>query len=178
MGIITTKNKRAEKLTDLAGKKSSDPQTVRTIISRLCWYLFSSIVFSIIHKASRWLSRLCASFICSWRKPQEPRCCSEEGHGHCVCWRAVPVQLPQPGLTDAQVGSLQFTGLKAVLIGCLCVWRHMPGHTSREILIILSSLTTCDPGNIYELVKVENPPSVCFSSEPQATFQPALSLPG
>lgn len=31
----------------------------------------------------------------------------------------------------------------------------MPGHTSREILIILSSLTTCDPGNIYQLIEVE-----------------------
>ncbi|MED6242079.1 General transcription factor IIH subunit 2 [Ataeniobius toweri] len=30
----------------------------------------------------------------------------------------------------------------------------MPGHTSREILIILSSLTTCDPANIYELIKM------------------------
>lgn len=33
-------------------------------------------------------------------------------------------------------------------------FRHLPGHTSREILIILSSLTTCDPANIYDLVKV------------------------
>uniref|UniRef100_A0A3B5BCP8 General transcription factor IIH subunit n=1 Tax=Stegastes partitus TaxID=144197 RepID=A0A3B5BCP8_9TELE len=32
--------------------------------------------------------------------------------------------------------------------------KHMPGHTSREILIILSSLTTCDPANIYEMTKV------------------------
>uniref|UniRef100_A0A8B9KYG0 VWFA domain-containing protein n=1 Tax=Astyanax mexicanus TaxID=7994 RepID=A0A8B9KYG0_ASTMX len=31
--------------------------------------------------------------------------------------------------------------------------KHMPGHTSREILIIFSSLTTCDPANIYELIK-------------------------
>ncbi|KAA8579161.1 hypothetical protein FQN60_007294 [Etheostoma spectabile] len=31
--------------------------------------------------------------------------------------------------------------------------KHMPGHTSREILIILSSLTTCDPANICELIK-------------------------
>jgi hypothetical protein len=30
----------------------------------------------------------------------------------------------------------------------------MPGHSSREVLIIFSSLTTCDPANIYELVKV------------------------
>ncbi|XP_060241622.1 general transcription factor IIH subunit 2-like protein isoform X2 [Meriones unguiculatus] len=31
--------------------------------------------------------------------------------------------------------------------------KHMPGHTSREVLIIFSSLTTCDPSNIYDLVK-------------------------
>ncbi|KAM3848821.1 general transcription factor IIH subunit 2 isoform 3-T3 [Vipera latastei] len=31
--------------------------------------------------------------------------------------------------------------------------KHMPGHTSREILVILSSLTTCDPSNIYDLIK-------------------------
>ncbi|XP_077998384.1 general transcription factor IIH subunit 2-like [Glandiceps talaboti] len=31
--------------------------------------------------------------------------------------------------------------------------RHMPGHASREILIILGSLTTCDPGDIYETIK-------------------------
>lgn len=30
----------------------------------------------------------------------------------------------------------------------------MPGHTSREVVIIFSSLTTCDPANIYELIKV------------------------
>ncbi|ERE82183.1 general transcription factor IIH subunit 2-like protein [Cricetulus griseus] len=30
---------------------------------------------------------------------------------------------------------------------------HMPGHTSREVLIIFSSLTTCDPSNIYDLIK-------------------------
>uniref|UniRef100_A0A8C2PA67 C2H2-type domain-containing protein n=1 Tax=Capra hircus TaxID=9925 RepID=A0A8C2PA67_CAPHI len=29
----------------------------------------------------------------------------------------------------------------------------MPGHTSREVLIIFSSLTTCDPSNIYDLIK-------------------------
>ncbi|CAH2296951.1 general transcription factor IIH subunit 2 [Pelobates cultripes] len=31
--------------------------------------------------------------------------------------------------------------------------KHMPAHTSREILVIFSSLTTCDPSNIYELIK-------------------------
>ena len=27
---------------------------------------------------------------------------------------------------------------------------HLPTHSSREILIIFGSLTTCDPGNIHE----------------------------
>ncbi|KAF2988470.1 hypothetical protein EK904_004977, partial [Melospiza melodia maxima] len=31
--------------------------------------------------------------------------------------------------------------------------KHMPGHTSREVLVVLSSLTTCDPANIYDLIK-------------------------
>ncbi|KAJ1209045.1 hypothetical protein NDU88_004424 [Pleurodeles waltl] len=34
--------------------------------------------------------------------------------------------------------------------------KHMPGHTSREVLIIFGSLTTCDPSNIYELIKSLN----------------------
>ncbi|PIK51278.1 putative general transcription factor IIH subunit 2-like, partial [Apostichopus japonicus] len=32
--------------------------------------------------------------------------------------------------------------------------RHMPGHASREILIIMGSLTTCDPGNIHNTIKL------------------------
>ncbi|XP_035744380.1 general transcription factor IIH subunit 2 isoform X2 [Egretta garzetta] len=31
--------------------------------------------------------------------------------------------------------------------------KHMPGHTSREVLVVFSSLTTCDPSNIYDLIK-------------------------
>ncbi|XP_007897978.1 general transcription factor IIH subunit 2 [Callorhinchus milii] len=31
--------------------------------------------------------------------------------------------------------------------------KHMPGHTSREVIVIFSSLTTCDPSNIYDLIK-------------------------
>lgn len=27
---------------------------------------------------------------------------------------------------------------------------HLPTHSSREIVIIFGSLTTCDPGDIYE----------------------------
>jgi transcription initiation factor TFIIH subunit 2 len=30
----------------------------------------------------------------------------------------------------------------------------MPGHASREVLILLGSLTSCDPGEIEETVKV------------------------
>ena len=31
--------------------------------------------------------------------------------------------------------------------------KHMPGHTSREILLIIGSLTTCDPGQIFETIE-------------------------
>lgn len=29
---------------------------------------------------------------------------------------------------------------------------HLPTHSSREILIIFGSLTTCDPGNIHDTI--------------------------
>lgn len=32
--------------------------------------------------------------------------------------------------------------------------RHVPGHTSREILIIFGSIATCDPGDIFETIKL------------------------
>jgi transcription initiation factor TFIIH subunit 2 len=32
--------------------------------------------------------------------------------------------------------------------------RNMPGHASREVLIIFGSLTTCDPGNVIETIQV------------------------
>ena len=32
--------------------------------------------------------------------------------------------------------------------------RHMPGHASREILILFGSLTSCDPGDILDAVEV------------------------
>ncbi|XP_071146984.1 general transcription factor IIH subunit 2-like [Mytilus edulis] len=31
--------------------------------------------------------------------------------------------------------------------------RNMPGHASREVLIIFGSLTTCDPGNVMETIQ-------------------------
>ena len=30
--------------------------------------------------------------------------------------------------------------------------QNMPGHTSREILLLMGSLTTCDPGDIQETI--------------------------
>lgn len=30
---------------------------------------------------------------------------------------------------------------------------HLPTHSSREILIIFGSLTTCDPGNVHDTVQ-------------------------
>lgn len=29
---------------------------------------------------------------------------------------------------------------------------HLPTHSSREMLIIFGSLTTCDPGNVHETI--------------------------
>jgi transcription initiation factor TFIIH subunit 2 len=29
---------------------------------------------------------------------------------------------------------------------------HVPAHGSREILVVFGSLTTCDPGDIYETI--------------------------
>ena len=33
-------------------------------------------------------------------------------------------------------------------------FRHMPGHASREILVLFGSLTSCDPGDIVETIQV------------------------
>lgn len=80
-----------------------------------------------------------------------------------MCRRAVLVQLSKPRHTSPQVRPEVFMCLinfhlktQCLLAKPVFVWRHMPGHTSREILIILSSLTTCDPANIYELIKVKS----------------------
>uniref|UniRef100_A0A8C5ET38 General transcription factor IIH subunit n=1 Tax=Gouania willdenowi TaxID=441366 RepID=A0A8C5ET38_GOUWI len=84
VGIITTKNKRAEKLTELAGNPKKHVAALRKAVDTVC--------------------------------------------------------AGEPSLYNAL--SLAVHTLK-----------HMPGHTSREVLIVLSSLTTCDPSNIYELIK-------------------------
>jgi transcription initiation factor TFIIH subunit 2 len=34
----------------------------------------------------------------------------------------------------------------------LRLFSHVPAHGSREILIIMGSLTTCDPGDIYDTI--------------------------
>ncbi|CAL1615041.1 unnamed protein product [Knipowitschia caucasica] len=84
VGIITTKNKRAEKLTELAGNPSKHVSALRKAADAVC--------------------------------------------------------LGEPSLFNAL--SLAANTLK-----------HMPSHTSREVLVVMSSLTTCDPANIYELIK-------------------------
>ncbi|KAK7933700.1 hypothetical protein WMY93_004596 [Mugilogobius chulae] len=84
IGLITTKNKRAEKLTDLAGNPSKHVSALRKASDTVC--------------------------------------------------------LGEPSLYNA-------------LNLALSALRHMPSHTSREVLIVMSSLTTCDPNNIYQLIK-------------------------
>ncbi|KAM9446851.1 general transcription factor IIH subunit 2 [Clarias gariepinus] len=84
IGIITTKNKRAEKLTDLAGNPKKHVTALKKAVDAGC--------------------------------------------------------VGEPSLYNALNMAMQ-------------TLKHMPGHTSREILVIFSSLTTCDPANIYELIK-------------------------
>lgn len=38
------------------------------------------------------------------------------------------------------------------MISLLISFSHLPTHSSRELLIIFGSLTTCDPGNIHETI--------------------------
>ncbi|KAM6954146.1 general transcription factor IIH subunit 2 [Aplochiton taeniatus] len=83
VGIITTKNKRAEKLTDLAGNPKKHRAALKKAVDTVC--------------------------------------------------------VGEPSLYNSL--SLAMQTLK-----------HMPGHTSREVLIIFSSLTTCDPASIYEMI--------------------------
>lgn len=83
VGIITTKNKRAEKLTDLAGNPKKHTSALKKAVDTVC--------------------------------------------------------VGEPSLYNSL--SLAMQTLK-----------HMPGHTSREVLILFSSLTTCDPANIYEMI--------------------------
>lgn len=87
IGIITTKNKRAEKLTDLAGNPKKHITALRKAVDSTC--------------------------------------------------------VGEPSLYNSLNMALQ-------------TLKHMPAHTSREVLVIFSSLTTCDPGNIYELIKTLN----------------------
>ena len=46
-------------------------------------------------------------------------------------------------------------GFKWNSLTCVLLDRHMPGHASREILILFGSLTSCDPGDIQETVQVQ-----------------------
>uniref|UniRef100_A0A673GPP7 General transcription factor IIH subunit n=1 Tax=Sinocyclocheilus rhinocerous TaxID=307959 RepID=A0A673GPP7_9TELE len=87
IGIITTKNKRAEKLTDLAGNPKKHLAALKKAVDSTC--------------------------------------------------------VGEPSLYNSLNVAMQ-------------TLKHMPAHTSKEILVIFSSLTTCDPANIYELIKTLN----------------------
>ncbi|XP_077097106.1 general transcription factor IIH subunit 2 [Siphateles boraxobius] len=87
IGIIATKNKRAEKLTDLAGNPKKHIAALKKAVDSTC--------------------------------------------------------VGEPSLYNSLNVAMQ-------------TLKHMPAHTSKEILVIFSSLTTCDPANIYELIKTLN----------------------
>lgn len=136
---------------------------IRRSLSRECHCLLVLHCFSVNFPGAANCNVL---YFSHHRKSKETHHCSEESSGYCVCRRTISVQLSQPCYTVSQVGSavLVYLSFSYVMlltvthIVLVFVWRHMPGHTSREILIILSSLTTCDPANIYELIKVKSQP--------------------
>ncbi|CAE6452454.1 unnamed protein product [Rhizoctonia solani] len=57
----------------------------------------------------------------------------------------------QNAIEVARAG-MRHVRLTSVLLTCAinCFYSHLPTHSSREIVIIFGSLTTCDPGDIYE----------------------------
>merc|ERR1712038_142576 len=87
LGLITTRDKRAEIVSELAGNPKKHLLCVRRMM--------------------------------------------EEGIGNCR---------GEPSLQNSLNTSLQ-------------TLRHKPGHASREVVIIMGSLTTCDPGDIDESIK-------------------------
>lgn len=46
--------------------------------------------------------------------------------------------------------------LQNALEMALSTLKHMPTHTSREVLVIMGSLTTCDPGDITLTIQVNS----------------------
>ncbi|XP_062579817.1 general transcription factor IIH subunit 2-like [Saccostrea cucullata] len=85
LGIITTKNKRAEKISELGGNPRRHITMLQSLADQVC-------------------------------------------HG-------------EPSLQN----SLELANQTL---------RHMPGHASREVLVVLGSLTTCDPENIHSTISV------------------------
>lgn len=43
--------------------------------------------------------------------------------------------------------------LQNSLTVALTTLKHMPNHTSKEVLVIMGSLTTCDPGDIFSVIQ-------------------------
>ncbi|KAI8489884.1 General transcription factor IIH subunit 2 [Branchiostoma belcheri] len=85
LGVITTKNKRAEKLTDLGGNPKRHITQLKTLANTSC--------------------------------------------------------VGEPSIMNSLDLAAQ-------------TLKHMPTHTSREVLIIMGSLTTCDPGDINITIKM------------------------
>ncbi|ELU17421.1 hypothetical protein CAPTEDRAFT_178402 [Capitella teleta] len=84
LGILTTSNKRADKLTELGGNPKRHIQALRGLKERAC--------------------------------------------------------IGEPSLQNALDLAAQ-------------TLKHMPGHSSREVLIVFGSLTTCDPGSIIDTIQ-------------------------
>ena len=44
----------------------------------------------------------------------------------------------------------------------VCFTRHVPSHASKEVLVVMGALSSCDPGNIFDTIAVS---CVCVCGE-------------
>lgn len=110
IGLIITKNKRAEKISDLAGNSKKH--------IKVCTYIYIIIIKNIT-----------MAFIFSIIFLQEIKALQQSSLAG------------EPSLQNSL--ELAIKSLKL-----------LPSHASKEIVIIIGSLTTCDPGDITETIQV------------------------
>lgn len=106
---------------------------------------------------SSWYYPLSTSECCSWsyRKPagdfENPTRQKEAGAG----WRTIFAEWIGDGSRQHEVRSIHTASRsRFTLIGLLSLIlpSHLPSHSSREVFLLLSSLTSCDPGSVSQTI--------------------------
>ena len=68
-----------------------------------------------------------------------------------ICWQVIcwtQIKMENERIVDKLYAA--FSGKFSI------TFRHVPSHASREVLVVLGSLTTCDPGDMNDTIKVKN----------------------